>query len=131
MLKILLDTNFLLIPVQFKVDIFVEFNRILCEPYELYVLDKTVEELNSLQAPGHGKVKMQARLGLLFIEKKKIKVLASNVDGHTDDVILSVAKNSGYCVATQDIALRKQLRAARNPYITLRQKSYLVFEKFK
>ena len=44
--KILLDTNFLLIPSQFKVDIFSEIKRICNFSYKLYVLDKSVGELN-------------------------------------------------------------------------------------
>ena len=43
-----LATNFLLIPVQFKVDIFSEIARIITFEYKLLVLDKTIEELKSI-----------------------------------------------------------------------------------
>ena len=47
MKKIILDTNFLLIPAQFKVDIFDEIDRIMIEKYQLFVLDKTIDELKN------------------------------------------------------------------------------------
>ena len=43
MQKILLDTNFLLIPAAFNVDIFSEFNRIF-PLNEIFILDKSLNE---------------------------------------------------------------------------------------
>ena len=48
MKTVLLDTNFLLIPAQFKVDIFSEIDRICTFQYEIAVLDKTIDELNKI-----------------------------------------------------------------------------------
>ena len=45
MAKIILDTNFLMIPAQFNVDIFSEIHRICDFKYELYIIDKTIDEL--------------------------------------------------------------------------------------
>ena len=46
--KVLLDTNFILIPAYFKVDIYAEINRLMLGKYEVYVLDKTMDELNKI-----------------------------------------------------------------------------------
>ena len=48
-IKIYLDTNFLLIPAQFKVDIFEEIERLMDKPYDLYVFDKSLKELEDLE----------------------------------------------------------------------------------
>ena len=45
MKKIILDTNFLLIPAQFNVDIFSEIERICDFQYQLCIVDKTLSEL--------------------------------------------------------------------------------------
>lgn len=43
--KVILDTNFLLIPGQFKVNVFAEIERVMDVPYHLCIIDKTVDEL--------------------------------------------------------------------------------------
>ena len=43
-MKIILDTNFLMIPSMFKVDIFSEIERICDFKYELCIVDKTLDE---------------------------------------------------------------------------------------
>ena len=48
MQKILLDTNFLLIPAAFNVDIFSEFNRIFPKN-KLFILDKSIGELRNIE----------------------------------------------------------------------------------
>ena len=53
--KVIIDTNFLLIPGQFMVDIFTEIQRILDFPYELYVVGETITELNRLVTVGKQK----------------------------------------------------------------------------
>ena len=56
-MKILLDTNFTLIPAQFKVDIFSELAN-----NKLYILDRTLEELKNIK---------NSKLTLSLIKKKK------------------------------------------------------------
>ena len=48
MRNIILDTNFLMIPLQFKVDIFSEIERICNFKYELLVPEASVKELENL-----------------------------------------------------------------------------------
>ncbi|MCK5847744.1 MAG: hypothetical protein KAH01_00935, partial [Caldisericia bacterium] len=40
--KVLIDTNFLIIPFSFKVDIFSELQRVLSNP-ELFILEESVK----------------------------------------------------------------------------------------
>jgi len=119
MKKIILDTNFLLIPHNFKVDIFSEISRIIDDSYELFIIDKTIDELRKIVSTGKGKDKKAAEIGLELIEKKGIKRIIS--ESYVDKAIISIA-GSDYIVATQDADLKRKLKCRK---IVLRQKNHL------
>lgn len=126
--KVILDTNFLLIPGELGVDIFSEIERIMQEPYTLYVLDKTIEELETLIAKyGKRKEGFNTKLGYIMIKQKGLKTLPSSTSEYADDAIFNLAtKNpSKIIVATQDKELRKKLRGAFVRVIELKQKTHL------
>ncbi len=122
MKKILLDTNFLLIPAQFNVDIFAEIDRIIHEKYELYTLDKVVQELNSItKDPKQSlKDKNAAKLALQLIKAKDVKILETISKKPVDDIIVNL---KGYIIATQDMALKRRIKGEK---IVLRQKNRLM-----
>ena len=108
-----MDTNFLIIPAQFKVDIFSEINRICIFNYDLCVLDKTIDELNNIIKKEGTKKGTYAKVALNIIKIKKIKVIATSKDEehtHTDDILVDIADNGSYVVATQDKLLKKRLK---------------------
>ena len=70
MKQIILDTNFLLVPFTLKIDIFTEIERIIHEPYEICIINKTIDELNSIIENQKGKHKESAGLALQLIKKK-------------------------------------------------------------
>ncbi len=121
MKQIILDTNFLLIPAQFKVDIFSEIQRIADFKYQLFVLDKTLDELKKIQKEQRGKHKAAAKLALALIKNKKVKIIKTTQDKYVDDLLVDYSKK-GALIATQDIGLKKRLK---KPYLVLRQKKYL------
>lgn len=125
MKKIILDTNFLLIPAQFKVDIFSEIDRIMLESYQLCVLDKTIDELNKIIS-GKQKLKNKnaAKLALQLLKAKRVKVLKTKKDKNADELILDRAKK-GVLVATQDRVLKNRLKN-KVSIISLRKKSHVV-----
>ena len=53
--KVVLDTNFLMIPHQFGVDIFTELKNVMPYVYELIVFDKTIDELQAIKKRSNGK----------------------------------------------------------------------------
>ena len=126
MKKILLDTNFLLIPPQFKVDIFSEIERICYFNYKLYILDRTVDELENIIKKQKGKSKEAAKLALKIIKLKGIEKIKTEKGIDVDAAIIEAAKK-GFIVATQDKILKKRLKMQNIPVITLRQKKYLIF----
>ena len=128
MKKILLDTNFLLIPFQFKVDIFSEFERICFFNYKLFVLDKSLNELKKIHEKQKGKNKHAAEFALKLIKLKNINIIKTTEKIPTDDLILKKSDKKEYVVATQDKILKKQLKLRQIPIIILRQKKKLELE---
>src|SRR3989338_6523600 len=109
--KIILDTNFLLIPAQFKVDIFSEIRRICDFSYEIAVVQETVAELKGIASSkmSSGKNKKASKLALKLLRAFKVKILNNRkLYKRADEAILAIAdKNS--CVATQDRELKRRL----------------------
>ncbi|RLJ06828.1 MAG: DNA-binding protein [Candidatus Aenigmatarchaeota archaeon] len=118
-MKFLLDTNFLMIPGKFKVDVFEELKK-FGKP-EFFTLSSVVKELENLSS-GKGKNSKYARIGLQLLEKNNVKIIAS--DGETDNEILKTAEQ-GFVVCTQDKELRKRLVSNGIKVVFLRQKKYL------
>lgn len=125
MKKIILDTNFLLIPAQCNVDIFAEIDRLFPEQYQLYVLDKSFWELDKVAAEGRQKEKLQVKLTKSLLKTQNIKILALDQEGTVDDLLAGLAQ-TGYIIATQDQALKRRIR---HGLLILRQKKYLVFQE--
>lgn len=123
--KILLDTNFVMIPATLKVDIYSELDRICDFPYELYVLDETFIELNNIIERRRGKEKAAARLAKAILEAKKPKTLKTTSSDYVDNIILGL---KGFIVATQDRILRSKLKKQGVRTIVLRQTKYLMLD---
>ncbi|MFH1642579.1 MAG: PIN domain-containing protein [Nanoarchaeota archaeon] len=121
MKKIILDTNFLLIPFQFKIDIFSEIERICDFQYSIFILDKTINELVKIINEQKGKNRLAAKFALDLINTKKIKILKTS-DGNVDDILVTLDA----IVATQDKILIKRLKNSFRQVIRLRQKKYLM-----
>ena len=127
---VLLDTNFLMVPIRFGVDLQSEFGRIIESSFKLATTTAVVEELKRLR--------YQVRLG----EEKDICFAISMADKITiindhlkseedvDDQLLRLAKHEGFIVATTDLELRRKLRKRSLPVVFLRQSRHLVIEGF-
>ncbi|MDH5448837.1 MAG: 30S processome protein Utp24 [Candidatus Bathyarchaeota archaeon] len=127
-LKIILDSSFLFIPSQFKIDIFEELATVLNRRFEPVILSPTYKELQKIAESGSTKLRRQATLALKFAQKcRKIDAEKGVKESH-DDVIVRVAAESECCAATNDRALRKRLRSINVPVVYLRQKSHLAVD---
>lgn len=124
MKKIILDTNFLLIPIQFNVDIFSEIDKICLFKYKLYIVDKTIDELNTIIEIQKQKHKLAAKVALQLLKKKEVGVIKTPA-GHVDDLILDLL-DENTILATQDALLRKRAVQKGIKLIFLRSKKYLV-----
>ncbi len=119
---IVLDTNFLLIPWQFKVDIFSEIERVCRFPYEIKIVEGTMEELKKLMEKGDSKEKKAAKFALSMVTQYKVGILKAD-EGDVDTTIASLP--NGTIVATQDYGLKLRLKGKGISLLVLRQQKYL------
>lgn len=126
MRKIILDTNFLLIPGQFKIDIFSEIDRICDFNYKLCIIDKSLDELNKIIKEQKGKDKAAAKLALTILNQKRFNIIKTkNTDETVDDIIIGLVKKEKPIIATQDKELKQKIKS-KTKVITLRKKKYLI-----
>ena len=121
--KIILDTNFLMIPGQFKVDIFSEIERICNFNYKICIYEGSIRELENIIKTSNVKDRMAATLALKILKSKKLHILeGKNVD--VDSLILE-STDKDTIIATQDMKLKRKLLEMGTDIIILRQKKYL------
>ena len=123
MKKIIIDTNFLLTPLKFRVDIFSEFGRICNFNYELYIFQQTINELKNIEEKSAGKDKRAAQFALKLIKLKNIKVIKSDRKDVDSSIINNLTKDT--VIATQDSNLKKEILRKGASVVILRQKKYL------
>ncbi|MSR86457.1 PIN domain-containing protein [Candidatus Woesearchaeota archaeon] len=123
--KIVLDTNFLLAVFELKVDIFAEIERVCDFRYELFILDRTLDEVENLIKSSLLSKRRAAKGALQLIKLKNIQILASNDSRMVDDILVDL---KGYIIATVDMELKRRLRKEGIQIITIRQKKYIMLE---
>ena len=116
--KVVLDTNFLMIPGQLKVDIFQELQKGLYFPFELYCASGSIKELEKLAQEGKMVDRRAAKVALQMVSKYGIKLIDTG-DQHVDDALVKLGDD--YIIATQDTGLKRRL----TKYVYLRQKKYI------
>jgi rRNA-processing protein FCF1 len=115
----LLDTNFLMVPGKFKVDVFAELERL---GYKPIVLSCVVREITKL-ASGKGRAGEQARVALQILAARKPQ--ETDAGEPADDSLLRKAKELACAIATNDAALIARARKDGVPILRLRQKKYV------
>jgi rRNA-processing protein FCF1 len=127
-LKIILDSNFLLIPAQFRLDIFEAMTTLINRRHEPIVLSTTKNELRKMVEKGAPKLRKQAKMALELAEKCQLAHVERKTEESNDDVIVRIAAQWKCPVATNDSELRQRLRDISIPVVYLRQKSRLELE---
>jgi len=124
--KVILDSNALFVPLQFKIDIFEELRTLLDRNFEPILLLPVKRELERLADTSSPKMRKNASFALKLAEKCKL-VNTNEEKGMAspDDAIIKAAKNWGCPVFTNDRLLKKRLRDINVPVIYVRQKSHL------
>jgi hypothetical protein len=124
-LKVILDSNALFIPLEFKLDIFVEVQHLLNRNVDFVLLSPVKHELELLSAKDSPKTRREASFALKLGEKCKYVKIEDYGQTTTDDIIVKVAKEWNSPVFTNDSQLRRRLRDISVPVIYVRQKSRL------
>jgi rRNA-processing protein FCF1 len=110
MIKVILDTNFLIYCAKEKMDYTEEIAGLLSEGFELVVPKQVINELEKLKNDKYkkvsGKDKYACSLALQLLEFNKIKIVAP-VDDNVDEAIINLAnENKKNIVATLDREMR-------------------------
>ena len=117
---VLLDTNALMVPEQFGVDIFAELERL--GYYQFLVPTPVLRELRALANLADGKKdRLAAKVALGLAERCEIIEAA----GEADQVLLELALKTDAAVFTNDKELKKKLSSRGVTVVHLRQRRYL------
>jgi rRNA-processing protein FCF1 len=122
--KVILDSNALFTPLEFKIDVFEATECLLGRSVEFLLLSPVKRELELLAAEDSPKLRRMATFALRLAEKCTF-VAVEDCGQQADDVIVRVAKSWGSAVFTNDRVLKKRLRDISVPVIYVRQKSRL------
>ncbi|MFH1400240.1 MAG: PIN domain-containing protein [Nanoarchaeota archaeon] len=123
--RVILDTNMLMVPGSLGVDIFAELDRIMMHPFEVVVLQSSLDELAALAEEGKVVDRKAAKLALQLVQRKPLKIAQGSSALYVDDQIVEMA-GKDVLVATVDSALKARVRRKGASVITLKQKKYLV-----
>lgn len=123
---VLLDSNFLLVPILFRIDIFEEIPRIVERRVNFVLLRPVYEEVEQLAKEGRPKLKKDMSSALELC-KSRCHIMDFRISsGETvDELLMRATGELGCPIATNDTALRRRLREKGTPVIYLRQKSHL------
>ena len=122
---VILDSNALFVPLQFKIDIFDCLEQLLERNFELILLSPIKRELEALAKKGSPKMRKNAYYALKLAEKCKYVEVDAPASMLTDDIIVKIAKEWKTPVFTNDRQLKRRLRDISVPVIYVRQKSRL------
>lgn len=123
MKTIVLDTNFIMSCLSFKIDIIRELERVCDFTYKTAVLSATLSELEKLIKEGEYFERKQASLALQIIKKSRMDILRK--DGYADDILAALNPNE-HVIATQDAGLLKRLKQKGFRTIQIRQKKRFI-----
>lgn len=120
-MKVLIDTNGLLIPGQFGVDIFAELRRLGYN--EFLIPECVVRELHGLRLSARGRDRTAVNIALSLLER--CRIVEDIPAGSADETLEKMAVESGASVLTNDAQLKKRLCSKGISVIYLREKSHL------
>jgi rRNA-processing protein FCF1 len=125
-LAVILDTNILMVPAQFGVDVFSEAERVLERNLDFVVLRDVVDELERKFADASRTESPMFRIALDLIKRCRIvEPEEHDHDDSVDDVILKYALASDGVIATNDRELKERALSQRTPVLFLRGKKQL------
>jgi rRNA-processing protein FCF1 len=123
--RVLIDSNFLIAAIHFRIDLIQELEYLLGRKVEPVLISPVEEELRRM-ASGHEAMRSRdAAQALEVALRMDVEVVARLPNESVDDVLVRIASERGWMVATNDRLLRKRLDAIAVPTIYLRQRTRL------
>ncbi len=124
--KLLVDTNFLLIPFRFKVDIFDASQEAVNDLVEFYVSTRVLSEIKILKE--HSKPPFVKQLELAEQLAGDCIIIEDRSVTQVDQSLIDLALRGGMILGTSDAELRQNARKEGIKVLYLRQKSHLVLD---
>ncbi len=126
--NVLLDTNFLFLPFQHRIDIFEEIPRLIGGHVQFLILPQVLKELKWLETHGTLKERNTAKSALLMLNQhcQMVENLSQELQVlDADNALLRYARESNAIVATNDSELRRKLLKQGSRAIFLRKLAVL------
>jgi len=127
---VILDTNFLFIPRDFKIDIFEELRGLLGNDARCAVTRTVIHELERLKVDAGPSFVREVDFARQVAERCEIVEDEIKPGEDADDSIIRIASEEGYVVATNDAEFRRRLKDSKVPIIFVRQRAYLDSEGY-
>lgn len=120
---VLLDSSMLMLPLEKKINLNYEFERILTVSFEIVVPQIVLIELEGLKESGEITIKRKAQLALNLAGV--FKTIESKIEGHVDFELIRLAEIHKAVIATNDRKLRSILIGKGMAVISLHGKNKL------
>ena len=129
-----LDANFLLIPPQFQVDIYSEFERLIPKPWKIVMISAIFTELERkiAQFPTKTKLKREYSMARQLLDRQEYQLIVKkrSTNQIVDDLLLETAldfkKQGGdIYLCTNDKELREKCNRNSMTAVYLRQRKFL------
>jgi rRNA-processing protein FCF1 len=120
---IILDTSMLMLPLEKKVNLTYELERLVHKNFEIVVPLAVLKELEELLEKGKQSTKLKAKLAIELANK--FSILHTETNTFADEEILRLALEKDAIVATNDSELRLKLRERGITVISLHGKNKL------
>jgi len=125
-LEIILDSNALFVPIQFRIDVREELKVLLNTNFKLVLPLPIKAELEKLADTGSPKMRKYAAYALeTILTYKQFEIDEDYAGFSPDEAVFQTARKRMAPVFTNDRTLRKRLRDINVPVIYVRQKSRL------
>ncbi len=127
---VILDSNFLFVPLRFGVDIFSEVERLLGPSVVCLVPVAVLAELGLLRDGASPSLVGEIDFALELAGRCRVLEGDRLAGESVDDLILRLAVGGGFLVATNDGGLRRRLRGEGVAVVFLRQRAFLEVEGY-
>ncbi len=129
-LIVVVDTNFIAVPVQFGVDIFSEAERVLERKLDFVIISSALDELERKQDSAQSKARDRYfRVARDLAKRCRIVGPDGLPDADSvDDQVLEYTRAVNGVLATNDRALKRKAREAGVPVLILRGRKHLVLD---
>lgn len=127
--KVVLDSNFFLISLNLKLDIFYEIEGLLSRRVRFIAISPVRDELHRLSVESSERGRRSVYM-LKFLDRCESVEFERGAQETVDDALVRFAVENNAIVATADTALRKRLRDINVPVIYVRERSRLKLEGY-